>query len=66
MIIIKTHLKELPQNCFECPYALSGTVEQYGNRYYIRHKTYHLACFLTGMAMTSTKRNRFCPLEDNE
>ena len=53
---------KLPQNCFECIFgAANYTRLQFASG---ERRTY--ACYITGKAMTSTKRNRYCPLIDDE
>ena len=57
------HGMEMPRTCYECPLAL------------LRYETLHstsgqikndFSCVLTHKTITSTKRNRFCPLEVKE
>ena len=48
---------EMPNNCFECPFAAAS--------YYAVHnynKRLEWGCILTRKTLTSTKRNRACPL----
>lgn len=60
--MMKVIVDELPRNCYMCPFGI------HGNRVYIpataELKRYWYQCFLTQKKMTSTKRNRFCPLEE--
>lgn len=48
---------ELPRNCYECPFAASTYMPPRDYR-----KRYDWCCVLTKKALTSTKRNRACPL----
>lgn len=56
MIVIKD--VETPKNCFECPF---GFID-----YRKRGVRKSFVCCITLKAMTSTKRNRFCPIVDGE
>lgn len=48
---------ETPNNCYECPFAASSyyAVHEYNRRL-------EWGCILTRKTLTSTKRNRACPL----
>lgn len=61
MIYATTELDEMPKSCFDCPFGRQGT--KYWCTYERKWKQPSLFhCALTNKAMTSTKRNRFCPL----
>ena len=54
---------EMPKNCYDCPLAM--------RRYetlFVKGKRMQrdFACVFTHRAITSTKRNRFCPLMCDE
>lgn len=49
---------DVPQNCFDCPLGLIS----YERSHKWKHEKRTCACALSGKMMTSTKRNRFCPL----
>lgn len=55
---------EMPRTCYECPFAMEhySTLWRYKNEKF--RKDY--SCVITHKAITSTKRNRFCPLEGKE
>lgn len=65
-VIIKTELDKLPHDCYKCPYAQNGKVWKYVAKYDMKFVDYRYACMITNKAMTSTKRNRFCPLVEIE
>jgi len=51
---------EMPKTCYDCPLAMQNYATLFGNgTKQIRNRC---ACVLTHKAITSTKRNRFCPL----
>lgn len=54
-------LKDFPKGCYECPFGIMGEVWKCQSNKWERF-TY--ACFITGKVMTSTKRNRYCPLKE--
>jgi hypothetical protein len=49
---------EMPENCYECQFAANyfRPIHKSGR------KPCSFACVLTQKSLTSTKRNRFCPL----
>lgn len=51
---------EIPKNCYSCP--LGFMRYEKGYRWGFEKREY--ACCITGKGMTSTKRNRFCPIVD--
>lgn len=51
---------ELPKNCYDCPFAMQDYTTLFGNNFKQTRNSY--ACVLTHKTITSTKRNRFCPL----
>ena len=51
---------EMPTSCFDCPLAMQDYTTLFGNKLSRTRNSY--ACVLTHKAITSTKRNRFCPL----
>ena len=52
---------EMPKNCFDCPMSAYRYESFDRNGKYVAG---NFVCVLTGKEMTSTKRNRFCPLEE--
>lgn len=50
---------QIPKNCYDCPFAASSFMP---TRNY--SKRYEWCCVLTKKSLTSTKRNRACPLAD--
>lgn len=51
---------EMPKNCYDCPFAMQDYTTLFGNNFKQTKNSY--ACVLTHKTITSTKRNRFCPL----
>ena len=51
---------EMPKTCYDCPFAMQSYVTLFGNGTKQIRNSY--ACVLTHKTITSTKRNRFCPL----
>lgn len=51
---------EMPKDCYECPMAMSNYTTLLGKNHKQTCGIY--SCVLTHKALTSTKRNRFCPL----
>ncbi len=51
---------EMPTSCYNCPLAMQDYTTLFGNNFNQTRNSY--ACVLTHKAITSTKRNRFCPL----
>lgn len=52
---------DMPRNCFECKFGMydySGLAQDLAER----KKLHKFECVITGKSVTSTKRNRFCPL----
>ena len=51
---------EMPKNCYECPFAM----EYYSTLWMYKSGKFRkdFACVITHKTLTSTKRNRFCPL----
>lgn len=61
MIYARTELEEMPRSCFECPYGRKGS--QYWDTKEMKwKKPSYFHCALINKTMTSTKRNRACPL----
>ena len=58
MILIKG--MEMPTSCYDCPLAMQDYTTLFGKNFNRTRNSY--ACVLTHKAITSTKRNRFCPL----
>lgn len=54
---------EMPTNCYECPMAMVRYATLQRNSGQIRND---FACVLTHKTITSTKRNRACPLVEVE
>lgn len=56
MIVLKN--VKTPKTCYECPF---GLVE------YIKHgERNRFACCITDKDMTSTRRNKYCPIVDDD
>ena len=55
---------EMPKNCFECPFGMRNYIAL--RRVESKLVSNDWACVITHKAVTSTKRNRFCPLEEAE
>lgn len=53
---------DIPKNCYECPLGMVKYMR--GWRFDTEQSKF--ACALTGKNMTSTKRNRFCPMRGEE
>lgn len=57
-ILIKDFADKMPQTCYECPFAVAHITtlltSSFGRGSY--------CCVLTHKTITSTRRNRFCPL----
>jgi hypothetical protein len=51
---------EMPTSCYDCPLAMQDYTTLFGKNFSRTRNSY--ACVLTHKAITSTKRNRFCPL----
>lgn len=51
---------EMPTNCYDCPLAMQYYVTLFGKTFKQTKNAY--ACVLTHKKITSTRRNRFCPL----
>lgn len=49
---------EMPKNCFECPFGLF----HFKALSMFKCAEGDFSCVITHKALTSTKRNRFCPL----
>lgn len=63
MIVVKTQMEEMPKNCYQCPFAML----EYKKLSKGRFKTVSFGCAATDKTITSTRRNKFCPLiEMNE
>lgn len=63
MIYARTELEDMPKNCFECKYGMK--VDKYWSpkeMKWVKSNNVGWNCVLTMKAMTSTKRNRYCPL----
>ena len=56
----------MPENCYQCKFGITGYVREHESRWGWKMKQYSHQCILTGKSMTSTKRNRFCPLIECE
>lgn len=52
---------EMPKSCYDCPLAMLRYTTLFRNG---KQATNQYACVITGKVITSTKRNRFCPLMD--
>lgn len=50
---------KMPKTCWECEFALYSYSKLPSEEI---NKTHKFQCVLTDKAITSTKRNRFCPL----
>jgi len=50
----------MPKSCYDCPLAMQDYTTLFGNNFKQTRNSY--ACVLTHKVITSTKRNRFCPL----
>lgn len=57
MIVIKN--VKTPRICYECPFGLVEYIKQYGERN-------RFAWCITDKTMTSIRRNRFCPIVEDE
>lgn len=53
---------EMPKNCYECPFAMHSYATLYGKG--TKRIQGNYSCVLTHKAITTTKRNRFCPLKE--
>ena len=51
---------EMPTSCYDCPLAMQYYVTLFGKTFNQTKNDY--ACVLTHKKITSTRRNRFCPL----
>lgn len=51
---------EMPTSCYDCPLAMQDYTTLFGKK--LSRTTNSYACVLTHKSITSTKRNRFCPL----
>ena len=51
---------EMPKNCYECPFAMEYFSTLFMNRRGKFRANY--SCVIAHKVITSTKRNRFCPL----
>ena len=51
---------EMPENCYKCPFAMEYYSTLYMSKAGKFRKDY--CCVITHKTLTSTKRNRFCPL----
>lgn len=51
---------EIPENCYKCPFAMEYYSTLYMSKAGKFRKDY--CCVITHKTLTSTKRNRFCPL----
>lgn len=63
MIYAETNLEDMPESCYACPYGMK--IDKYWDtdkKEWIKANNLGYNCALTMKAMTSTKRNRFCPL----
>ena len=54
----------MPKTCYDCPFAMSSFITLYHNKPERVYKEY--SCVLTHTAITSTKRNKACPLKEVE
>lgn len=54
---------EMPKNCYDCPMS-AFRCESFVRNEKLFAEDY--VCVLTGKQATSTKRNRFCPLVEEE
>jgi len=53
---------DMPKNCYACPFGM----EYYSTLWMAKGSKFRkdYSCVITHKALTSTKRNRFCPLEE--
>lgn len=53
---------KMPRTCYECPFAM----EYYSTLWMYKHGKFRkdYSCVITHRQITSTVRNRFCPLEE--
>jgi len=51
---------EMPKSCYDCPLAMQDYTTLFGKTFNRTRNSY--SCVLTHKKITSTKRNRFCPL----
>ena len=58
MILIKG--MAMPRSCYDCPLAMQDYTTLFGKNINRTRNSY--SCVLTHKAITSTRRNRFCPL----
>lgn len=56
MIVIKN--VKLPKTCYDCPFGLREYIKD-GERHWFE-------CCITDKDMTSTKRNIYCPIVDDD
>lgn len=61
MIVIKN--VKTPKTCYECPFGMVEYIKNWGES---KREIRRLACCITGRAMTSTRRNKHCPIVDGE
>ena len=58
---------DMPATCWDCPLAMylyEPLATSKKHKEFKKYKDNMLACVLTDKAITSTKRSRFCPLEE--
>lgn len=60
MIVVKTQMEEMPRDCYKCPFAMFEYWRFHDSEFKPVHGIFR--CVATGKTITSTKRNRFCPL----